>query len=304
MSAPVLVIGRSGQLATDLRVALSDAGRPFVQAGRPDFDLTDPDAPARLVDRVAPSLIVNAAAYTNVDGAESEPDLARALNAAGPGRLAAAAARARVPLIHVSTDQVFGESHDRPHGEDDPPEPLCVYGRTKLEGENAVREADPAALVVRVSWVFGPSGQNFVAKVLSWAAARAHLTIVCDQRGKPTYSPALAQALLTLGARMEAQGPGAPAGLLHLAGETIVTRDVQARAVLEASRVRGGPFAQVDPIATADFPTPARRTLNAVLDTGRAARLHGIALGPFGPDLETTLDRLIGPPKADAGQKA
>ncbi len=301
MTGPVLVVGRRGQLASDLQAALTASGRAHEAAGRPDFDLADPDGPARLVDAVRPALIVNAAAYTQVDAAESEPDAARALNADGPGRLAAAAARAGIPLIHVSTDQVFDGAKVGPYTEDDAPAPLCVYGRTKLAGERAVLDACPSALVVRVSWVFGPSGENFVTKVLSWATARPRLSIVCDQHGRPTYSPALAQALLALGERMAGGGAAAPSGILHLAGATATTRDVQARAILEGSRRRGGPHAQVDPVATAAFPTPARRPLNAELDTSRAARLHGIALGPFGPDLDATLDRLIGPARADGG---
>jgi dTDP-4-dehydrorhamnose reductase len=294
--SPFLVIGRSGQLATDLMEAADTAGLTALAAGRPEFDLADPDAPSRLIDRVKPRAVINAAAYTAVDKAESEPEAAMALNRDAPGRLARACAAAGVPFIHISTDQVFDGRKAGGYIETDPVAPLCVYGRSKLEGEEAVMAADANAMVVRVSWVFGPSGNNFVARILDWARANPTLRIVCDQRGRPTWSPGLARALFDLAARMGSGDSAArPRGLLHLAGGSVMTRDQQARLVMEASRARGGPFAQIVPVPTSEFPTPAIRPLNAELDCTLARTRHGLALGPFEPDLEETLDRLLGP---------
>lgn len=294
-SGPILVVGHRGQLATDLMRVAAERDEDLVALGRPQLDLTDPAHAARALDRIEPSAVINAAAYTQVDRAESEPDLAYALNRDGPARLAAACARARVPLIHVSTDQVFDGTKAGGYREDEAPNPLCVYGASKLAGERAVLEAAPVALVVRVSWVFGPSGENFVTKVLGWARARPRLAIVADQTGRPTFSPALAAALLDLARLMAQGGEDRPSGLLHLAGGSVMTRAEQAGRILAASAARGGPFADIEPVATADFPTPARRPLNAELDVTRAAERHGLALGPFEPDLETTLDIILGP---------
>lgn len=295
MSGPILIVGQSGQLATDLIAAANAHGLDAVAAGRPHLDLTKPDAPARMLDRIEPRAVINAAAYTDVDRAESEPDLAHAINCDGPASLAAACARAGVPLIHVSTDQVFDGRKEGGYVETDAPNPLCVYGASKLAGERAVFAALPDALIVRVSWVFGPSGTNFVTKVLDWARARPALRIVADQRGRPTFSPGLAVALLDLARRMAASESGAPRGLLHLAGDTVMTRAEQARIILAASQMRGGPFAAVEPVPTVAFPTPATRPLNAELDCSLARERYGLALGPFGPDLDATLNVLLGP---------
>jgi dTDP-4-dehydrorhamnose reductase len=297
MTAPLLVVGRRGQLATDLVAAGDRLSVPLVALGRPELDLLDEASLAAAIERVAPRAVINAAAYTAVDRAEAEPDLAFALNRDGPARLAALCARAGLPLVHVSTDQVFDGRRDGGHVEEDEPNPLCIYGRSKLEGERAVAAAGGSHLIVRVSWVFGPSADNFVKKVLAWASARDTLSIVSDQRGRPTYSPALAEALIDLAGRMAADGPPRPAGLLHLAGASVMTRVEQAREVLAGSRLRGGPSAEVVPVLTKDFPTPAPRPLNAELDVTRAARLYDIQMRPFAEDLAETLDRIIGPPR-------
>lgn len=290
MSAPtILVLGRSGQLAG----ALAERGRgAVVAAGRPEFDLTRPDAPARLLDMVRPAAVINAAAYTAVDRAESEPELAFALNRDGPAALAKACARAGLPLIHISTDCVFDGAKAGAYREADISRPLNIYGASKRAGERAVLEALPSALVVRTSWVFGPRGESFVTRLLGWAQGRETLTVAGDQRGKPTYAPALADALLALAPRLI--GRTLPGGLLHLAGETVLSRAEQAQLILDAARRRGGPWARVIPVPSSAHATAAARPCNAVLDCTLAARL-GIALGAFADDVEATLDRLIGP---------
>lgn len=300
VGAKLLVIGRAGQLATDLSQACARADRTACCLGRPELDLADAASIDRALTSLKPDAVINAAAYTAVDKAEAERDLAFAVNAVGPGLLAAACARADVPLIHVSTDMVFPDRATGEHREDDPVAPLSHYGATKLEGERRVLAASSSNLVVRVSWVFGPSGDNFVKKLLEWAKARPELSIVADQRGRPTYSPGLAKALIDLADRMVVGGSDAPCGVLHLAGADVLTRDEQARRVMAASALRGGPTARINPVPTSAFPTPAKRALNAVLDIERARTRHAIALGSFDANLDATLDKIIGPiaPKA------
>lgn len=300
---PILVVGRSGQLATDLVAAAARSGTPVIALGRPDLDLAEPDSAARALARLHPRAVVNAAAYTNVDKAEAEPELAFAVNRDGPGRLAAACAPLGIPLVHVSTDMVFDGTKAGAYVETDRPSPLSTYARSKLAGEEAVAQALVPHLIVRVSWVFGPSGDNFVSKLLSWARQRERLKIVADQHGRPTYSPALAEALLTLAGRMADPSLAAPPrGLLHLAGTSCMTRYEQALAIMAGSAARGGPTALVEPVPTREFPTPAQRPLNAEIDPSLAARLHGIHLGPFAADLDATLDVLIGPRHTTTGE--
>ena len=292
----VLVIGRSGQLASELEALLAQRHWPAVVAGRPDLDLADASTIDRIFAAAKPDLVINAAAYTAVDKAESEPQQCFAINRDGPGHLATLAAKAAVPFIHVSTDMVFSDTRERAHREDDAVAPISVYGQAKYEGEAAVAAAGGAHLIARVSWVFGPSGDNFVRKLLQWAETRDTLKIVSDQRGRPTFAPALATALLDLGQRMLSGDAAArPGGLVHLAGASVMTRDAQAEMVMAASAARGGPTAAIEPVATAAFPTPARRPLNAVLDVALAWERYGIGFDPFEQDLEMMLDCVLGP---------
>jgi dTDP-4-dehydrorhamnose reductase len=288
---PVLIIGQSGQLATDLVRVASEEDKDAVALGRPQCDLTDSASLLRLLDRVMPCAVINAAAYTQVDQAESEPELAMQVNALGPEMLAQICARQRIPLIHVSTDQVFDGKKQGAYTEQDEPNPLCVYGRTKREGEQRVLNINPHALIVRVSWVYGPSGSNFVTKVLEWARMKSPLSIVSDQFGCPTYAPDLALHLLNLSEKM-ARTPSYASGLLHLAGASAMSRYEQARLILASAHARGGAFADVVPVLTKDFPTPAIRPLNAELDCAKAARLYDIYPVDFETGLHHTLDLL------------
>ena len=290
MSGPaILVLGRSGQLATALA---ERGGSDVVTAGRPDFDLAEPGAIERLLDRQRPAIVINAAAYTAVDRAESEPGPAFALNRDGPAALAKACARSGLPLIHVSTDSVFDGELDRAYRESDTPRPINVYGASKHAGECAVLDALPSALVVRTSWIFGGHGASFVSRLLLWAEGRDRLTVVGDQHGRPTYAPALAEALLKLSWRL--RDKAIDGGLMHLAGGSVLSRAEQARIILGAASRRGRDATRVIPIASSACPADAKRPLNAVLDCGFAER-QGLALGPFEADLEATLDRLLGP---------
>ena len=295
----ILVAGNKGQLATDLKEAAVRLGMNVTALGRPDLDLADRISVDKAVLRVRPAIVINAAAYTEVDKAESEAALAMAINCDGAANLAAACARAQIPLIHVSTDQVFGDGRASPHRETDAPEPLSVYGESKLAGELAVAQVLPDHLIVRVSWVFGPSGSNFVKKVLSWAEASLRtgqpLRVVADQWGKPTYSPDLAVALLNMAVcRLATSEAENTRGLFHLAGQSAMTRASQAQMILDAARARGFPKVTVTPVPTNEFSTPARRPFNGMLDTNKASETFGVTLGTFEADLERLLDQLIG----------
>lgn len=275
----ILVFGRTGQLATDLQLAAAARGMACTALGRAEIDVCDTTQILKAIEEVKPSALINAAAYTNVDGAESEGEAAFRLNEVAPRAMAEAAQHANLPFIHISTDQVFNGTKHGAYTEEDTPNPINLYGRSKLAGEIAVRESNPDALIVRVSWVWGPSGDNFVKKILQWASTRDELSIVSDQYGCPTYSPALANALMDLAAM-----PNRPKGLLNYAGGDAMMRSAQARVVLEASRVWGGPYAVVKDVLTSAFPTPAQRPLNAELAIDKVK-----ALGLPTPDFATGL---------------
>jgi dTDP-4-dehydrorhamnose reductase len=275
----ILVTGAGGQLGFELAHWLGAFGE-VVAVDRPEIDLADPDAIRRGVRAVAPRLIVNAAAYTAVDRAETEAELAHALNARAPEVLAEEAQRSGAALIHYSTDYVFDGAGDRPYTEDAPTAPLNVYGATKLAGERAVLGSGADALVLRTSWVYGLRGANFLLTMRRLAAQRDELRIVADQTGTPNWCRELARAT----ARIVADGLPALAarkGLYHLSSTGSTTWYDFARAILG----EGGPT-RVLPIATADYPTPARRPRYGVLDTRRFERTFGFGLPPWRDALE------------------
>lgn len=291
MPPSALVIGRTGQLAQELARA-PNSFRP-VFAGRDEIDLTRPAEAADAVLRLRPELVVIAAAYTAVDKAESEPEAAQLVNADGPGRVAEACAEIGTPLVHVSTDMVFDGGKGGAYVEDDVPAPLNLYGRTKLNGERRVLESGAEAAVVRTSWVFGASGSNFVQLVLRLAGQGEEMRIVGDQVGRPTAGADLARAVWALGEMLVERRPEAR-GLFHYAGADDATRAELAEAIVAGSAARGGPTARVIPIATADYPTPAKRALNARLDSGKL-NLLGVPSRPWRTALDEALDEVLGP---------
>ncbi|MBS7804503.1 dTDP-4-dehydrorhamnose reductase [Rhizobiales bacterium TNE-4] len=283
----LLVLGRNGQLATDLQQAAQQRGMACTALGRAEIDIGDVNQLLRAINVTKPSALINASGYTNVDGAESEGELAFKLNEAAPRAMAEAAAQAKLPFLHVSTDQVFDGTKQGAYTEEDKPNPINLYGRSKLGGEIAVQDHHPDALIVRVSWVWGPSGDNFVKKLLQWASARDELSIVADQIGRPTYSPALANALIDLAAM-----PNRPKGLLNYAGGDVMSRADQARRVLDASRAHGGPYAIVKDVPTSAFPTPAKRPLNAELAIDKVNAL-GVPTADFETELRDCIASLL-----------
>jgi dTDP-4-dehydrorhamnose reductase len=264
-----------------IELAPSAADVTSFALGRPALDLTAPASVLKTLADFKPDVIVNAAAYTAVDKAESEPDAAMALNANGPARLAEAAERMGAVLIHVSTDYVFDGSKATPYFEDDPTAPIGAYGRSKLAGEEAVRAAAPRHIILRTAWVHSPFGANFVKTMLRLAADRPEVRVVDDQIGSPTYAPHLAEAILAISRAVTADPANARFGTYHAAGAGAVTWCGMAREIMRVSASLGGPSATVTAITTADYPTAAVRPANSRLDCTKLAAAFGIALPPW-----------------------
>lgn len=283
MTAPILVTGGSGQLAQ----ALGAAGGAAVRiVGRPDLDFDRPDTIPALLRDAAPRAIVNAAAYTAVDRAETEPEAAMRANRDGPALLAEYAQAAGIPFIHVSTDYVFDGRKGAPYVETDPTGPACVYGATKLEGERAVLAACPGAVILRTSWVYAPRGKNFVLTMLNAARKTDRLRVVADQIGCPTAAADLADAILAILARPSIDG----AGVFHAAGTGWTSWHGLAVAVFAEAARHGLRAPTVDPITTADWPTPASRPADSRLDCDRLAHVFGIRLPAWQISIARTID--------------
>ena len=278
----LLVFGRTGQVAMELARLIPDAR--FV--GRDEADLANPAACAGVIRAARPAAVINAAAYTAVDRAETDAATARAVNAAAPGAMAAACAGLGVPFVHISTDYVFDGSGDAPRTEAAPTGPLGVYGATKLEGERAIAAAGGQWAVLRTSWVFSAHGSNFVKTMRRLGAERPRLTIVADQVGGPTPAAAIAAAVLTMARAMQADP--ALGGIHHFAGVPDVSWADFARAIFALS----GMATEVEEIPTSAYPTPARRPLNSRLDCTAIARDFGIARPDWREGLVAVIEEL------------
>ncbi|MCZ2497717.1 dTDP-4-dehydrorhamnose reductase [Xylophilus sp. Kf1] len=277
----ILLLGKGGQVGWELQRALAPLGELVAL----DFDSTEHHAdfsqPQKLADTVAalrPDVIVNAAAHTAVDKAESESDLARAINAEAPAVLARAAADIGALLVHYSTDYVFDGSGDQPRAEDAATGPLSVYGQTKLEGEQAIQASGARHLIFRTSWVYAARGGNFAKTMLRLAADRERLTVIDDQFGAPTGAELLADC--TAHAIRATLADAAKGGLYHLVAGGLVTWNGYARFVIEQARGLGVALktTEVAPVPTSAFPTPAARPLNSRLDTGKFQKTFGLVL--------------------------
>jgi dTDP-4-dehydrorhamnose reductase len=241
----------------------------------------------------SPDVVVNPAAYTAVDKAEAEPDIAFAINRDGAGSVAAAAARRNIPIIHLSTDYVFDGRKASPYVETDPVGPQSVYGRSKLAGELAVAAANSRNIILRTAWVYAPFGNNFVRTMLRLAAERDRLRVVDDQIGCPTYAPDIANAILTIAQQLHVSGwQDAKGGICHVAGPDAVTWCGFARQIIQMQADRGGKRIPVDSISTTDYPTPAARPVNSCLSTARLNSVFAVSLPPMIQSLANCLDRL------------
>ena len=290
----ILILGANGQLGTELERSFADAGEVIARA-RETVDLSRPDQLRAVVRQTAPQLILNAAAYTAVDRAESEPDLARAINAHAPAVLAEEALRANALFFHYSTDYVFDGSKTTPWLETDAPHPLNIYGQTKLEGEQAIQQIGGRAFVFRTSWVYGPHGKNFLLTMLRLGSDRKQLRVVDDQIGSPTSSIQLAEATRRVADRiLSGVTPAESAGVYHMTCSGSTSWCGFARAIFQqAERVLHMPAPEVIPIPTTEFPTPARRPAYSVLDCEELFQNFGVRLAPWQSALEDAIARLV-----------
>ena len=276
----LLVFGATGQVACALRRIAPDA----VYLGRQQADLTDADACARAVLNHEADAVINAAAYTAVDRAETEEDLARRINAEAPGAMARAAAARAIPFVHISTDYVFDGQGDRPWRPEDPVRPVNAYGRSKAEGETRIRAAQGVHAILRTSWVFSADGRNFVKTMLGLGDSRNELSIVEDQIGGPTAAEDIAAACLKIAADLARDGTRS--GTYHFSGEPEVSWKDFAEQIFamsgQAVRIRG--------LSTAEYPTPAKRPLNSRLDCAETERVFGVTR----PDWRVSLRKVLG----------
>jgi len=294
----IAVTGKAGQVATSLVERGPAAGHEVIAVGRPDLDLVDPVSIIGALEAAAPDVVVSAAAYTAVDKAESESELAHIVNGRGGGAVAEASRTLGVPLVHISTDYVFDGALDRPYLETDPTGPTGVYGASKLAGEEAARAAhgDNSA-IVRVAWVYSPFGGNFVKTMLRLAADRDEVSVVADQVGNPTSALDIADGILRAASNLAVDADPALRGVFHMTASGEATWADFAEAIFATSARHGGPRAHVRRITTSEYPTPATRPANSRLDGGLVAERHGVSLPHWRNSLETVITRLL--PYAD-----
>lgn len=299
----ILLTGASGQVGWELRRTLAPLGKVITPTSR-ELDLADPDAIRRVLREVRPHLIVNPAAYTAVDRAETEAELAMAINGIAPGILAEEAKRMHAALVHFSTDYVFDGSKPGPYRETDAANPVCSYGRSKLAGEEAIRAAELPHLILRTSWVYGARGKNFMRTILRLAAERNTLKVVDDQLGAPTWSRMIAETAALVIARwcpMSAnQSPLAElSGTYHLTCAGQVSWHGVACSILDEYEAKreyrnwprlGLTSHAIQPITTAEYPTAAQRPANSVLDNTKLARAFGLELPDWRDGLQMAMD--------------
>jgi len=288
----VLVTGASGQVGRAILTAAATDGFRFVGLDRSALDLLQPASFAGVIASRPWAAIINAAAYTAVDKAETEVEDAWRVNALAPACLAQEAALAGIPLVHVSTDYVFAGASKRPYVEDDPVAPLGVYGASKEAGEQGVRTGGGRSVIVRTSWVVSSRGSNFLKTMLRLGAEREVLRVVADQHGAPTAAADLAAALAHIACRLASE-PDAPTGTFHFSNAGQTTWADFATEIFRLSAARGGPCARVEPITTADYPTPARRPHYSLLSTDRIETLYGLSPRPWQEAITDIIDELI-----------
>jgi dTDP-4-dehydrorhamnose reductase len=270
----VLISGQHGQVSRELQRRLGSVGELIV-LGRDQLDLAQPEQIRQQVQKIRPDLIINAAAHTAVDLAESEPETAFAINAVAPGIFAEEALILGIPLIHYSTDYVFDGKKVGPYNEDDTPNPLGVYGKSKLAGERAIIDVQGKHLVLRTSWVYSTYGRNFLLTMQRLLQERPEVRIVADQIGAPTWAGTIANSTLALIERWQA-GEAVTWGTYHLTAQGKTSWFGFAQAIGEALRQQGKPCANLLPIPSSDYPTPAVRPLNSCIDCSRLQREWGV----------------------------
>ena len=294
----VYVIGSEGQIARSLlEIRQPEPGRGNPQQLTPRYRSFAFESVDLALNEFRPDIVVNPAAYTAVDKAETESDLAFSVNRDGAATVALAARRLNIPIIHLSTDYVFDGEKASPYVETDPVGPRTVYGRSKLAGEVAVAAANERNIILRTSWVYAPFGSNFVRTIMRLGSERDRLRVVDDQIGCPTYAPDIARAIVDIVRTVKSSGwHNRFAGITHLAGPDRTTWFAFARQIMELVEAKGARSAAVDPITTADYPTAATRPANSCLNCDRLHSVFGIRLPALSLSAEACLARLLDGP--------
>jgi len=290
----MVVTGRNGQVVRSLEERARGGEFEIVPLGRPELDLAaTQETIISAIEAAGADVVVSAAAYTAVDKAESEPELAFAINEAGARAVARAAQGLRVPLIHLSTDYVFDGTKESPYVEADPPNPTGVYGSSKLAGEQAVLAEHDNCAVLRTAWVYSPFGSNFVKTMLRLAGDRDAVGVVSDQRGNPTNALDIADGILAVATNLRAGARSAQCGIFHMTAREDASWAEFAEAIFAASAQANGPSASVRHIAAADYPTLATRPANSRLDCAKLERIHGVRLPSWRSSLPEVVSRLV-----------
>jgi dTDP-4-dehydrorhamnose reductase len=290
----VVTGGPDGQVLHSLIEQGKAAGHEIVALGRPELDLAgDSQCISAALAATRPEAVVSAAAYTAVDKAEDEPELAFAINASGAGAVAQAASDLGVPLVHLSTDYVFSGSKTSPYTEQDPTDPVSVYGASKLAGEEAVLAAHRGAAILRTAWVYSPFNANFVKTMLRLAEDRDEVSVVADQYGNPTSALDIADAILEILPRLRSSSDPRLSGVFHLTGHGDTSWAGFAGAIFAFSKTHGGAAATVRPIGTLEYPTKAKRPANSRLDNSKLAKTYGLRMPAWQNSLERVIARLV-----------
>jgi dTDP-4-dehydrorhamnose reductase len=290
----VVVTGREGQVVRSLIERARGTDIAIVPVGRPELDLArGPQEIIARLEAASPDVIISAAAYTQVDKAESEPELAFAINEGGSRAVARSASKLSVPLIHLSTDYVFNGAKMSPYAEDDPIGPTGAYGSSKLAGERAVLAEHHDSAVLRTAWVYSPFGGNFVKTMLRLAGERDEISVVDDQRGNPTSALDIADGLLRVAANLCGSDDTGQRGVFHMTSAGEASWAELAEAIFALSAETGGVSATVKRIRTVDYPTPAKRPANSSLDSSKLARRHGVRLPEWRSSLKDVVTRLV-----------
>ena len=288
----ILIYGAGGQLGYELMRQGQALGLDIHGIDYPQTDITDTARIANDFNEFNPELVVNAAAYTNVDGAESEAELAWAINRDGPAHLARRCAEKKIPFIHISTDYVFDGTKKSPYTETDAVSPLGVYGHSKAEGEAVVRTLIDEHIIIRTAWLYGAHGQNFVKTILKLAAEREVIRVVADQYGSPTSAADLAEAIIIISERLRRPSP-ADWGTYHYCGKGVTSWHAFAESIVALSRQRGKiKTARVDPITSAEYPTKARRPAYSALDCSLIRKNFKVSQKPWQESLNSIIQRL------------
>ena len=295
----ILVIGSNGQLGWELCSKGTEKGFDIIPLDLPDFDITNRSEVNKAVSQAGASLVINAAAYTAVDEAESEQELAFAVNRDGPAYLASSCAENGIPLIHISTDYVFDGNKKGPYLETDTVSPLGVYGKSKAGGEAEVRDRLPSHIILRTAWLYGVHGHNFVKTILGLGREKELLRVVDDQYGCPTYAADMAEAILIIAARLQDVGD-IPYGTYHYCAKGVTTWYGFAETIIEMAR-RHVPLEvkTVKPITTQEYPTLTKRPGNSVLDCSLIERYFGIRCRPWQEGLALMIERLLSAPGSE-----